>query len=138
MIRSQHKRLTRLTPARPHLVVRLPSHTTTTASRRPYIRLPLGLVLAIAMLFEYVIRPLLRPIKELTTDFTVFRVRLVTRQRAFSCAKARRVLGYAPATPLAEGVRRTVAHFAHLRADADANAAAPGGGGGGGDSKKGR
>jgi hypothetical protein len=25
------------------------------------------------MLFEYVIRPLLRPIKELTTDFTVFR-----------------------------------------------------------------
>lgn len=41
--------------------------------RRPYIKLPLGLILLVAMLFEYVIRPLLRPIKELTTDFTVFR-----------------------------------------------------------------
>jgi hypothetical protein len=40
---------------------------------RPYIHLPLLLILAVAMLFEYVIRPLLRPIKELNTDFTVNR-----------------------------------------------------------------
>lgn len=85
--------------------------------RRPSIHLPLALILVIAMLFEYVIRPLLRPIKELTTDFTVFRVRIVTRQRAFSSAKARRLLGYTPATPLKEGIRRTVEHFEHLRAD---------------------
>lgn len=40
---------------------------------RPRIKLPFGLILFFAMLFEYVIRPLLRPIKELSTDFTVFR-----------------------------------------------------------------
>jgi nucleoside-diphosphate-sugar epimerase len=51
-------------------------------------------------------------------------VRIVTRQRAFSSAKARRLLGYTPATPLQEGVRRTVAAFAHLRADAGAGDAA--------------
>lgn len=41
--------------------------------RRPFIKLPLFLILFIAMAFEYIIRPLLSPIKELTTDFTVFR-----------------------------------------------------------------
>jgi sterol-4alpha-carboxylate 3-dehydrogenase (decarboxylating) len=40
---------------------------------RPRIKLPFGLILFFAMLFEYVIRPLLKPIKELSTDFTVFR-----------------------------------------------------------------
>jgi hypothetical protein len=82
---------------------------------RPRIKLPLALILAVAMLFEYVIRPLAKPFKELSTDFTVFRVRVVTRQRAFSCDKARRLLGYVPAVPLREAVSRTVAHFAHLR-----------------------
>lgn len=43
----------------------------------------------------------------------------MTRQRAFSCAKARRLLGYTPATPLREGIQRTVQHFEHLRADVD-------------------
>jgi hypothetical protein len=140
------------------------------------------------MVFEYIIRPLLRPIKELTTDFTVFRcgrgkftvrtqfsprvlrgrggrvklaacprllprggaavthlahrpaayrprapclpsplpprVRIVTRERAFSSAKARRLLGYTPATPLKEGIRRTVGFFKHLRADAPPDAKA--------------
>lgn len=92
--------------------------------RRPHIRLPLGLILFVAMVFEYIIRPLLRPIKELTTDFTVFRVRIVTRERAFSSAKARRLLGYTPATPLKEGIRRTVGFFKHLRADAPPDAKA--------------
>lgn len=73
--------------------------------------------------FEYVIRPLLKPIKELSTDFTVFRVRIVTRQRAFSCDKAKELLGYTPATPLAEGIRRTVRHFEALRNPAPAAAA---------------
>lgn len=84
---------------------------------RPHIRLPYLPILLIAMLFEYVIRPLLKPFKELSTDFTVFRVRLVTRQRAFSADKARRLLGYVPKVPLKEGIKRTVAQFEHLRAD---------------------
>lgn len=96
---------------------------------RPSRRLPLGLVLAIAMLFEYVIRPLLSPIARLSSDFTVFRVRIVTRQRAFCCDKARRVLGYVPRVSVREGLARTVAHFAHLRKGAVV--AAEGGGAGG-------
>jgi len=83
---------------------------------RPSIHLPLLLILAIAMLFEYVIRPLLKPIKELSTDFTVFRVKIVTRQRAFSCKKAKELLGYVPAVSIQEAVKRTVTHFGHLRA----------------------
>jgi plant 3beta-hydroxysteroid-4alpha-carboxylate 3-dehydrogenase len=82
---------------------------------RPSVRLPLMLILFVAMLFEYVIRPLLKPIKELSTDFTVFRVRIVATQRAFSCERARRLLGYTPAVSMAEGIRRTCAHFDHLR-----------------------
>lgn len=82
---------------------------------RPHIKLPLLLILLVAMLFEYVIRPLLKPIKELTTDFTVFRVRIVTRQRAFSSEKAKRMLSYAPAVSLDDGIRKTVKSFEHLR-----------------------
>jgi sterol-4alpha-carboxylate 3-dehydrogenase (decarboxylating) len=82
---------------------------------RPHIKLPFALILFVAMLFEYVIRPLLRPIKELSTDFTVFRVRIVTRQRAFSCDKARKMLGYVPAVSLEDAIKRTVKHFEHLR-----------------------
>jgi nucleoside-diphosphate-sugar epimerase len=100
---------------------------------RPSRRLPLFLVLGIAMLFEYVIRPLLSPVVRVTSDFTVFRVRIVTRARAFSGDKARRLLGYAPRVSVQEGLARTVAHFAHLRkgAPAAAAAAAPGAAGGG-------
>eukprot|EP00775_Hariotina_reticulata_P012775 gene12775-12903_t len=82
---------------------------------RPHIKLPFLLILLVAMLFEYVIRPLVKPIKELSTDFTVFRVRVVTRQRAFSCEKAKRLLGFVPAVSLQQGIQRTVKHFEKLR-----------------------
>jgi nucleoside-diphosphate-sugar epimerase len=93
---------------------------------RPSTRLPLGLVLAIAMVFEYVIRPLLSPVWKLTSDFTVFRVRIVTRARAFNGDKARRVLGYVPRVSVQEGLGRTVGYFAHLRKDAPVGAGAAG------------
>lgn len=67
--------------------------------RRPYIHLPLALILVVAMLFEYVIRPLLRPIKELTTDFTVFRCGLLSL--LISCA-------YSPATATAPTLSKPV------------------------------
>lgn len=82
---------------------------------RPRIKLPYLLILFVAMLFEYVIRPLLAPIKQLSTDFTVFRVKIVTRQRAFSCEKAKKQLGYVPAVSLEDAIKRTVKHFEHLR-----------------------
>ncbi len=40
---------------------------------RPYIGLPFLLIISVAMLFEYVIRPLVSPFKTLNTDFTVQR-----------------------------------------------------------------
>lgn len=39
----------------------------------------------------------------------------MTRQRAFSCDKARRMLGYIPAVSLSDAIKRTVEHFEHLR-----------------------
>lgn len=99
---------------------------------RPSKRLPLGLVLAIAMMFEYIIRPLLSPFVKLSSDFTVFRVRIVTRQRAFCGDKARTLLGYVPRTSVSEGLARTVAHFSHLRKGAAGAPSAPAGGGAGG------
>jgi len=82
---------------------------------RPRIQLPALLILVVAMIFEYIIRPLFRPIKELSSDFTVFRIKIVTCVRNFSYEKARRELGYVPAVSMAEGVRRTVVHFQHLK-----------------------
>lgn len=49
----------------------------------------------------------------------------MTRQRAFSCDKARRMLGYIPAVSLSDAIKRTVKHFEHLR-----NPEAGGSGGG--------
>jgi len=40
---------------------------------RPHLRLPFLLIIIIAFLFEYVIRPLLKPIKTINSDFTVNR-----------------------------------------------------------------
>mmetsp|Transcript_23832 Transcript_23832/g.60755 ORF Transcript_23832/g.60755 Transcript_23832/m.60755 type:complete len:359 (-) Transcript_23832:274-1350(-) len=84
---------------------------------RPRIHLPLLLILAIAILFEWVIRPLLRPFKELNSDFTVNRILLATRQRTFSCDAAARDLGYKPRVGMAEALQRTLAHFEGLRND---------------------
>lgn len=52
---------------------------------RPHIHLPVLLVLAIAFLFEYVIRPLLKPFKELNSDFTVNRIKISTSYRQAWC-----------------------------------------------------
>ena len=61
---------------------------------RPSIHLPWLLVFLIALVFEYVIRPLLRPIVALNSDFTVSRILIASANRTFSCEKARRDFGY--------------------------------------------
>jgi nucleoside-diphosphate-sugar epimerase len=48
-----------------------------------------------------------------------YRVGIVARDFHFSCAKAKRVLGYAPRVPLREGLRRTVAWYREWRAARD-------------------
>lgn len=83
--------------------------------KRPYMHLPVLLILFVAALFEYVIRPLLRPIKDLNSDFTVNRILLATRQRTFSCAAAARDLAYKPKVPMSEALKRTLVHFEGLK-----------------------
>ena len=83
--------------------------------RRPHIQLPYLLIILIAFIFEYVIRPLVRPFKNLETDFTVNRILLATTERTFSSDRAKRAFGYVPKVSLAEGIERTVRSFQHLR-----------------------
>lgn len=49
--------------------------------QRPHLKLPVMLVLFIAFVFEYVIRPLLKPFKEINSDFTVNRIKISTCYR---------------------------------------------------------
>lgn len=84
---------------------------------RPRIHLPFWLIFFVAFVFEYVIRPLLKPIKELSSDFTVNRILITATNRTFSCARAKRDFAYIPQVSVAEGVKRTLLSFQHLRAD---------------------
>ena len=87
---------------------------------RPRIHLPVGLILFIAYIMQYVIIPLLRPFKRLETDFTPFRIIVASSNRTFSCSRAKKDLGYRPAVSMDDALQRTLKHFAHLRADAAA------------------
>eukprot|EP00899_Mesostigma_viride_P019715 jgi/Mesvir1/27745/Mv07435-RA.1 len=86
---------------------------------RPRIHLPFALILVLSMLVAAVsaaIKPLQKyGVKLPKSDFTPSRVRLATTSRVFSSARAARLLGYRPVTPLEEGMRRTVAASAHLK-----------------------
>lgn len=84
---------------------------------RPRIRLPFHLVYLIALLVHYVVTPLLALVGvRLQSDFTPFRITVAASNRTFSCAKARRLLGYTPAVGMDEALRRTLAAFQHLHA----------------------
>lgn len=86
---------------------------------RPRIHLPYYLILFIAVVFEYLIRPLLTLfIKNLRSDFTVNRILIATTDRSFSCAKAERDFGYKPQVPLEQALVLTLRTFQHLRAGA--------------------
>ncbi|GIL70497.1 hypothetical protein Vretimale_3639 [Volvox reticuliferus] len=85
---------------------------------RPRIHLPFMLVFVLAVIFEYVVRPLVRLFsKDLRSDFTVNRILIATTNRTFSTAKARKDFGYVPATKLADAIKKTLASFQDLRAD---------------------
>ena len=57
------------------------------------------------------------------SEFTPMRIRIAKATRKLSCARARQDLGYVPKVSIDEALARTVAHFAHLRADAGAKKA---------------
>ncbi|GLC45122.1 hypothetical protein PLESTB_001470900 [Pleodorina starrii] len=106
---------------------------------RPRIHLPFLLVFVLALVFEWVVRPLVRAAgKELRTDFTVNRILIATTHRTFSTARAARDFGYAPTIGLQDAIKKTLASFAELRADrvGAAPAAAVGSGAGGAEGAK--
>lgn len=70
---------------------------------KPFLRLPYWLLYSVAWLCEKVFIPLGKE-----PPLHIRRVRFFKNNRAFSLAKARRELGYAPQVDLEEGMRRTV------------------------------
>lgn len=83
---------------------------------RPHIRLPYLLIMFIALFVQYVVKPLLRPIKELETDFTPFRIKVASVNRTFDCSRAKRDFSYHPAVSMDEALERTLKYFDHLKA----------------------
>eukprot|EP00897_Mesotaenium_endlicherianum_P009069 jgi/Mesen1/8190/ME000044S07461 len=80
---------------------------------RPKGKLPAQLVLALAHVNARV-QKLLAPLGMPPSDFTPSRIRIATKWRVYSSARAARMLGYAPVVPLDEGIRRCIAAFQHL------------------------
>ena len=78
---------------------------------RPSIRLPFALVYFLAFIAEtvsWVLSPLVRiPVG----NFTRPRITLSVCERQVSSDKARRDFGYVPEVSMAEGIKRTIAHF---------------------------
>lgn len=93
---------------------------------RPRVKLPLLLLLFLAAVFEYVVRPLLVALlrRDVTSDFTLNRMRIASSNRTFSIAAARRDLGYVPTVTLEEGIAHTLAAYQHLRAGHSSTATA--------------
>lgn len=87
---------------------------------RPRIHLPFLLLYVIACFVQYIVVPLLAPFKRIEPDFTPFRIKVASVNRTFDCSRAKKALGYVPAVGMDEALKRTLKHFAHLRADVDA------------------
>lgn len=84
---------------------------------RPRVRLPVWLMLIVAHLAAF-----FGALLGTKTDLNPMRVRLASVQRTVDVAKAKRVLGYAPAVSLARGKELTIEGFQHLRREADGSA----------------
>mmetsp|Transcript_19239 Transcript_19239/g.58075 ORF Transcript_19239/g.58075 Transcript_19239/m.58075 type:complete len:359 (+) Transcript_19239:417-1493(+) len=90
---------------------------------RPRIKLPFYLVFFIACVFEFLIMPLFkligRPIA--ASDFTRNRIKIAASNRRFDISRAKRDLGYQPATDIPKALQLTLDSFQHLKADKDTN-----------------
>ena len=84
---------------------------------RPRVKLPFWPLYIISWLVAAVVA-LLNLVPGLTvpsSDFSPMRITISAAERRLSCAAAKRELGYLPAVSIEEGVKRTVAAFAHLK-----------------------
>ncbi len=85
---------------------------------RPHIKLPALLILLIAALVENLIMPLLKPFKEIKSDFTVNRIKISTVNRVFNADRATKDFGYKPLLSMEQAIKKTVESFGHLKAPA--------------------
>lgn len=77
-----------------------------TGGRPPRLRVPMAPVMAAATLCERLCRPL-----GIEPPLYPRRVEFFSKHRAFDVSKAKRLLGYTPRVPLAEGFARTAAWY---------------------------
>ncbi|XP_061408537.1 sterol-4-alpha-carboxylate 3-dehydrogenase, decarboxylating isoform X1 [Lethenteron reissneri] len=84
----------------------------------PRHRLPYRLVYVLALLLQ-LLSTLLRPVWAFTPTFSPMRVALAATHHYYSCARAKRLLGYRPPVQLDDAVARTLASYPHLRRTAD-------------------
>ena len=81
---------------------------------RPSRSLPYSLVYVLALLL-HLLCLLLSPLLTLRPTFTPMRVALAGTHHHYSCKRAQRDFGYSPPVSLAEGVEKTLEHFAYLK-----------------------
>lgn len=77
---------------------------------RPSIQLPVWLMMLVAIVSVWLSRLL-----GISTDLNPMRIRVCSVERTLSCAKAKKMLGYAPIVDMKTGLERTLATFDHLR-----------------------
>lgn len=80
----------------------------------PRYHLPYTLVYGIALLL-WLIAVLLRLLIQIKPTFTPMRVALAGTHHFYSCARAKKDMGYQPLVPLREAIVRTVESYPHLR-----------------------
>ncbi|CAN0887769.1 3beta-hydroxysteroid-dehydrogenase/decarboxylase isoform 2 [Linum grandiflorum] len=83
---------------------------------RPTVKVPAAVVLPIAYAIQWAYN-ILGPYGMKVPVLIPSRVRLLSGNRSFSCAKAHERLGYTPIVSLEEGLKRTLESFSHLSAD---------------------
>ncbi|XP_026135629.1 sterol-4-alpha-carboxylate 3-dehydrogenase, decarboxylating-like isoform X2 [Carassius auratus] len=79
----------------------------------PRYHLPYTLVYGIALLL-WLMTVLLRPLIQIKPTFTPMRVALAGTHHYYSCARAKKHMGYQPLVPLREAIVRTVESYPHL------------------------
>jgi nucleoside-diphosphate-sugar epimerase len=79
---------------------------------RPYIRLPSWLMMMMAVVAVWAGR-----LFGVTPDLNPMRVRVCSVERTLSCAKAKKLLGFAPLVDIQTGIARTLASFPELHKD---------------------
>ncbi|CAN1294850.1 3beta-hydroxysteroid-dehydrogenase/decarboxylase isoform 2, partial [Linum perenne] len=83
---------------------------------RPRVKVPAAVVLPIAYAIQWAYN-ILGPYGMKVPLLTPSRVRLLSGNRSFSCAKAHEHIGYTPVVSLEEGLKRTLKSFSHLSVD---------------------